>query len=218
MEVCDTLILSDLHLGSEVSRAKDAVRLLKRTCFQRLILLGDIFCDLNFGRLKKDHWQFLSYIRKLSNPKRNVEVVWVEGNHDHGLSLLMSHLVGVRVYREYAWRFQDRRYLAIHGHQFDRFLVNSAILSSMGARIYLELQKLNPGGKRFSHLLDKWNTSWLRMTPKVSSGALAYARQKKRGLHILWPYPPGNLDAARRNLLLQFRIVGPRDGDLHHRG
>jgi UDP-2,3-diacylglucosamine pyrophosphatase LpxH len=75
----DTVILSDLHLGSEVSRAKAALQMLKATSFRRLILLGDIFCDLNFRRLKKEHWHFLSYIRKLSNPKRGVEVVWVEG-------------------------------------------------------------------------------------------------------------------------------------------
>ena len=63
----DTLILSDVHLGAEISRARDALNLLKSTSFRRLILLGDIFNDLNFRRLKKEHWQFLSYIRKLSN-------------------------------------------------------------------------------------------------------------------------------------------------------
>src|SRR5947208_6850986 len=80
--VYDTLILSDLHLGSEVSRAEEALRMLRANRFHRLILLGDIFSDLNFGRLTKPHWKFLSYIRKLSNPKRGVQVVWVEGNHD----------------------------------------------------------------------------------------------------------------------------------------
>jgi len=86
----DTVIISDLHLGSEVSRAKAALSMLKQASFRRLILLRDMFCDLNFRRVKKEHWQFLSYIRKLSNPKRNIEVVWVEGNHDHGLSEIMS--------------------------------------------------------------------------------------------------------------------------------
>ena len=99
MIFADTIILSDLHLGSEVSRTRAAVRMLKSASFNRLILLGDIFSDLNFGRLKKDHWKFLSHIRKLSNPRREVEVVWVEGNHDHGLSQVMSHLVGIRVYQ-----------------------------------------------------------------------------------------------------------------------
>ena len=116
--VFDTLILSDVHLGSEISRARDALDLLKSTTFHRLILLGDIFNDLNFRRLKKEHWQFLSYIRKLSNPKRNVEVVWVEGNHDLGLSDLMSHLVGIPVYQQYMWEYAGGRFLAIIKNQF----------------------------------------------------------------------------------------------------
>src|SRR5438067_8342097 len=80
--------------------------MLKAVSFSRLILLGDIFCDLNFRRLKKEHWQFLGYIRKLSNPKRGITVVWVEGNHDHGLSDVMSHLVGIDVYQQYEWDFE----------------------------------------------------------------------------------------------------------------
>src|ERR1700676_2879764 len=95
----DTLILSDVHLGSDTSRAREATRMLKENRFRRLILLGDIFADLNFRRLTKEHWKFLGFIRKLSNPKRKLEVVWVEGNHDQGLADIMSHLVGVRVYR-----------------------------------------------------------------------------------------------------------------------
>jgi len=93
-KILDTLILSDLHLGADMSRARDALRVLREHRYRRLILLGDIFADLNFGRLKKEHWKFLGFIRKLSNPKRKVEVVWVEGNHDHGLAPIMSHLVG----------------------------------------------------------------------------------------------------------------------------
>ena len=173
---CDTIILSDLHLGSEVSRALDALCLLKHHYFERLILLGDIFCDLNFGRLKRDHWRLLSYIRKLSNPKRGIEVVWVEGNHDQGLSTLMSHLVGVKVYDEYAWEFGGRRHLAIHGHQFDRFLVNNALLSNLGAFVYLQLQKLDWERKRLVRLLDRANTRWLRLSRTVAEGALAQAR------------------------------------------
>lgn len=173
----DTLILSDLHLGSEVSRARDALRLLRASRFRRLILLGDIFCDLNFRRLKKQHWQFLSYIRKLSNPKRNVEVVWVEGNHDHGLTNIMSHLVGVRVYQQYAWDYDGRRHLAIHGHQFDGFQVNRVRLSRWGTSLYLQLQKLDFRRKPLTRLIDRLNTRWLRMSPKVAAGALAHARQ-----------------------------------------
>jgi UDP-2,3-diacylglucosamine pyrophosphatase LpxH len=173
----NTLILSDLHLGAETSHAREATRVLKENRFQRLILLGDIFADLNFARLTKDHWKFLGYIRKLSNPKRNIEVVWVEGNHDHGLTNIMSHLVGVRVYQHYAWEYAGLRHIAIHGHQFDGFQVNNLRFSRLGTSLYLRLQKLDFKRKPIARLIDRLNTRWLRMSSKVSCGALHYARQ-----------------------------------------
>ena len=174
----NTLILSDLHLGAETSRAREATRVLKENRFQRLILLGDIFADLNFARLTKDHWKFLGYIRKLSNPKRNIEVVWVEGNHDHGLTNIMSHLVGVRVYQHYTWEYRGLRHIAIHGHQFDGFQVNRLTLSRLGTSFYLQLQKLDLRGKPIVRLIDRLNTRWLRLSSKVAEGALAYARHR----------------------------------------
>jgi UDP-2,3-diacylglucosamine pyrophosphatase LpxH len=177
LHVYNTLILSDLHLGAETSHAREAMRVLKETRFQRLILLGDIFADLNFARLTKDHWKFLGYIRKLSNPKRNIEIVWVEGNHDHGLTNVMSHLVGVRVYQHYDWQYDGRRHIAIHGHQFDGFQVNNLRLSTLGTSLYLKLQKLDFKSKPIARLIDRLNTRWLRMSSKVSVGAVQYARQ-----------------------------------------
>jgi len=172
----NTLILSDLHLGAETSRAREATRVLKDSRFQRLILLGDIFADLNFARLTKDHWKFLGYIRKLSNPKRNIEVVWVEGNHDHGLTDIMSHLVGVRVYQDYRWEYRGLRHIAIHGHQFDGFQVNRITLSRLGTSLYLLLQKLDFRSKPIARMIDRLNTRWLRMSAKVAGGAISYAK------------------------------------------
>jgi UDP-2,3-diacylglucosamine pyrophosphatase LpxH len=173
----DTLILSDLHLGADMSRAREALRVLQENRYRRLILLGDIFADLNFGRLKKEHWKFLGFIRKLSNPKRNVEVVWVEGNHDTGLAEIMSHLVGVRVYQEYQWEYQGLRHIAAHGHQFDGFVVSNVRVSYLiGTLLYLQLQKWDSKNKTLTRFLDRLNTRWLRLSPKVADGALAHAR------------------------------------------
>ena len=176
-QLYDTLILSDLHLGADMSRAREALRVLRENQYRRLILLGDIFADLNFGRLKKEHWKFLGFIRKLSNPKRNVEVVWVEGNHDHGLTEIMSHLVGVRVYQEYQWEYQGLRHIAAHGHQFDGFVVSNVRVSYwIGTLLYLQLQKWDSKNKILTRFLDRLNTRWLRLSPKVAEGALAHAR------------------------------------------
>jgi UDP-2,3-diacylglucosamine pyrophosphatase LpxH len=175
----DVVILSDLHLGSEISRARDALELLRSLRFRRLILLGDIFCDLNFRRLKREHWQFLAHIRKLSNPKRGVHVVWVEGNHDFGLTDVMSHLVGVPVYKEYIWESGGERHLAVHGHQFDNFVIKKYLwMTALAGNLYLFIQKLSSKGKFLAQFLDRLNTQWQRLTPKVARGALAYARSR----------------------------------------
>jgi UDP-2,3-diacylglucosamine pyrophosphatase LpxH len=178
MIFADTVILSDLHLGSEMSHASEALRMLKSASFNRLILLGDIFSDLNFRRLKKEHWRFLGYIRKLSNPKRQIEVVWVEGNHDYGLSEVMSHLVGIRVYDEYEWEYDGNRHLAVHGHQFDRFLTRNLAVSRFLSALHLALQKFSFGKQRLMGFVERFDTAWLRLSAKVAAGALAHGRHK----------------------------------------
>ena len=106
----NTLVLSDLHLGAETSHAREATCVLKQNQFRRLILLGDIFADLNFARLTKEHWKFLGYIRKLSNAKRNVEVRSNCDNDCHNAGPEMQnksafrHVTGVRAFLTVALR------------------------------------------------------------------------------------------------------------------
>ncbi len=88
-----------------------------------------------------------------------MEVVWVEGNHDYGLAQMMSHLVGVPVYQEYLWESEGERYLAIHGHQFDNFIIkNRFFINGVSSSAYLALQKLSSKGKRIARLIERLNT------------------------------------------------------------
>lgn len=106
-------------------------------------------------------------------------MIWVEGNHDRGLTEVMSHLVGIRVYDEYEWTFSGKRFLAVHGHQFDRFLVNNALLSGIGEWVYLNLQRFDSKQNRLSRFLDRQNSRWLRLSPKVCHGAMDMARERE---------------------------------------
>jgi len=146
--------------------------------FKRLILLGDIFDDLNFSRLKKEHWSFLSYIRRLSNPKNKIEVVWVEGNHDEGLSKITSHFIGIKVYKEYSFRIKDKNILAIHGHQFDRFLNENIIISSVASFIYDKIQRLSGEKQSLARWVKRKSKGWLRLANKIAIRASEYAKQK----------------------------------------
>ena len=173
----DTLIMSDIHLGSEVSRSKDALEMLKQFGFSRLILNGDVFEDLNFKRLKKEDWKFLSYIRKLSNPKRGIEVIWVAGNHD-GIAEILSHVLGLNVYDEFMWEYEGEKYLAIHGHQFDKFLNENVLVSSIACGIYKFFQLIDTENQGVSRWMKRRSKTWLRVSEKIANDAIDYARSK----------------------------------------
>ena len=177
VRLVDTMIISDIHLGSDVSRSRDALKLLKSYSFKRLVLNGDVFEDLNFKRLRKDDWKFLSYIRKLSNPKRGVEVIWVAGNHD-GIAQILTHLLGIPVLDEYIWEFEGERYLAIHGHQFDKFLNENVVISAIACGFYKFFQKIDSENQRVSRWMKRRSKTWLRVSEKIAADAIDYARTK----------------------------------------
>jgi len=168
-----TMIVSDIHLGSRVSRASELLKLLKRYSFKKLILLGDIFEHLNFNNLTNEHWELLSYLKKISE---DVEIIWIEGNHDVGLSKVMSNLVGFEVFKTYIWRYKGKKCLAIHGHQFDRFLSNNIILSYLATIFYAFIQKIDTDNQRMARFVKRKSKGWLRLSRKVANSAVLYGK------------------------------------------
>lgn len=170
--------MSDIHLGSEVSRPEAALATLKNHSFRRLILLGDIFDDLNFHRLSREHWELLSYIRLLTNRKRRVEVIWVVGNHDELLVDIMKYLIGSEVKQNFYWEENGRKFFAIHGHQFDYFLVQNRIMSNVATLIYRIIQKLDTKRQRLSRYIKRASKGWLRISKDVADGAVKMGEKK----------------------------------------
>jgi hypothetical protein len=70
----NTLILSDLHLGAETSHAREATPALNENRFERLILLGHIFADLNFARLTRNTGNSLAISE--SSPIPSAKLQW----------------------------------------------------------------------------------------------------------------------------------------------
>ena len=173
----DTVIVSDIHLGSDVSRSKRLVELLRMLRFKRLVLNGDVFDDLNFKRLTRDDWKFLSFIRKTSNPRKGIEVVWVVGHHDGGVAEILTHLLGVPVHEEYVWEGHGRRYLAIHGHQFDKWITEHVVVTAVASWIYLAIQKMDPH-HRASRWVKRTSKKWLRLSDKVGHDAALHGKRK----------------------------------------
>jgi UDP-2,3-diacylglucosamine pyrophosphatase LpxH len=181
----DTLAVSDVHLGSKLSRATDLYRLLKtyqvsehRYSMRRLLLLGDIFDDLDFQRIRKYEWELLGLIRQMTDEESNVEVVWLRGNHDLKLIDLMKHLVGTEVYEGYGWSVAGKRFYAMHGDQFDKWILNYPRLALIPGFIYDLIQGLDGPRHNLSRYLKDKSKTWLRVNPEVARGMINYVREK----------------------------------------
>jgi len=169
--IIDTLIISDIHLGDRHTRCQEILDLLDKYDYKKLILNGDIIDGLRLQRLHTGHWKILSKLRRLS---KNHEVIWVHGNHDAEPNLL-SQLLGLKVYKRYIWQSENKKFLAIHGHQYDRFLNNNLIISRLAYASYSFLKRLNPSGY-LTDLIRNHNKTWQRSSLEVAKGAIRLGR------------------------------------------
>ena len=80
-----SLVISDLHIGSKGCNAKGVYKLLKKTEYDRLILVGDIIDGWLFKKYKKFSDQHTKIIRLLLKISKEKEVIWISGNHDEFL-------------------------------------------------------------------------------------------------------------------------------------
>jgi len=174
----DTLIVSDVHLGSNVSRPDALLETLKQHTFRQLILLGDILDDVDFHRLQRPHWNLLHYLRRLCLPDSGVKVVWVEGNHDRLLFRISRSFLGIDIHTRYQWTYQNRTFMALHGHQFDTFLPRHPVVTEAACSVYRAIQSLEGTPFRVSRFLKRRTKLWLEMSEHVGQRALAYAKKR----------------------------------------
>jgi UDP-2,3-diacylglucosamine pyrophosphatase LpxH len=183
VRVVDTLILSDIHLGSEVSRPGEVLSVLKQYRFDRLILNGDVFDDLNFKRLGENDWELFHYLRRIPVMNPHCEIVWIVGNHD-GPANKLSTLLGVPIHEEYEWEYEGRKYLIVHGDRYDRFLYEHTTISNLASLFYLLLQKLDTKKQRISRWIKHKSKSWLSLSDKIARQALDYAGERRADVVI----------------------------------
>ena len=173
----DCLIISDLHLGSEMCQAKALEDFLEwaPAHAKELVINGDIFDDLNFKRLKKTHFACLRSIRRNSD-RDDFRLIWIRGNHD-GPADIVSHIVGVDIHDEYIFDNGQIRLLILHGDQFDTIVTNFGWLTDFACAVFYFIQKWAP--HRASRWIRRVTKRWQRNSERVEERAIEYAKAKK---------------------------------------
>ena len=134
-----TLFLSDVHLGSKAAQAELLVDFLRVHDAEKIYLVGDI---VDGWRLKRAwHWpqSHNDVVQKLlRKARKGAEIVYVPGNHDEFLrGFLGRHFGGVEVRRNDIHVTADgRRFLVMHGDEFDVVVRNARLLAYLGDWAY----------------------------------------------------------------------------------
>jgi UDP-2,3-diacylglucosamine pyrophosphatase LpxH len=141
-----TLVISDVHLGTKGSKAKELVKFLKQVSCDRLILNGDIIDGWQlkkYGSWKRKHTRFFNRILKMIE-QHNTEVIYLRGNHDDFLDQVLPFNVGnLSIQRDYVLESHGKRYYIVHGDIFDSITTNLKWIAKLGDIGYTFLLWLN---------------------------------------------------------------------------
>jgi UDP-2,3-diacylglucosamine pyrophosphatase LpxH len=142
-----TIIMSDVHLGSKASRAKDALKFLEDNECDTLILNGDIidmWAIRRGGKWKDSHTRFIKRILKLA---KKTKIVYVVGNHDDFLEEFVPFTIsGVKIVKEHVFIDSNCQKLYVfHGDSIDVFVTRMkwlAVAGSIGYDIALWINRV----------------------------------------------------------------------------
>ena len=173
-----TVFLSDVHLGTRGCRSDFLVDFLSRIECKRLYLVGDI---IDGWRLRKswywdhDHDEAIRLILRMA--RHGTDVVYIPGNHDEMLrDWLGLEVAGVRLVKEAVHAGADgRRYLVIHGDEFDGVIRYAKFLAFLGDWAYdwalIVNRWFNEGRRRMGY--PYWSLSqWLKRQVKEAVKAI----------------------------------------------
>lgn len=167
-----TLFISDVHLGSKIAKANYLIDFLRVYEAETIYLVGDI---VDGWRLRRSwHWpqSHNDVVQKLlRKARKGAKVIYIAGNHDEFLRGFQGrHFGGIEVADQMIHVAADgRRYLVIHGDQFDAIVHNVRWLAYLGDKAYDLAIVVNRvvGRVRRTFGLPYWSfSSWAKVTVK----------------------------------------------------
>jgi len=134
-----TVFISDVHLGYAGCQARYLLDFLSHLEVDTVVLVGDIVDLLSLRKVSywpASHQSALQALFRLA--KTGTRVVYVPGNHDEAAREFCGALLGaVEVHREFLHETADgRRFLVLHGDEFDAEVEFSAWRKVLGSTLY----------------------------------------------------------------------------------
>jgi UDP-2,3-diacylglucosamine pyrophosphatase LpxH len=141
-----TIIVSDVHLGTKGSKAKEIARFLKQFNCDNLILNGDIIDGWQLkksGSWKRKHTRFFNRVLKMME-NQSTNVYYLRGNHDDFLDQILPLQIGrLQILADMTYESNGKTYFITHGDVFDSITTNLRWIAYLGDIGYTFLLWLN---------------------------------------------------------------------------
>ncbi len=141
-----TIVISDVHLGTKGSKAKEIARFLKQYRCENLILNGDIIDGWQLkksGSWKRKHTRFFNRVMKMIE-NYNTKVYYLRGNHDDFLDQILPFKIGnLSIQTDMIYESNGKKYFITHGDVFDSITTNLRWIAYLGDMGYTFLLWLN---------------------------------------------------------------------------
>ncbi len=134
-----TLFISDVHLGSKAAKADFLIDFLRHNDADTIYLVGDI---VDGWRLKRSwYWpqECNDVVQKiLRKARKGTRIVYIPGNHDEFMRDFPGmHFGGIEVAERATHETADgKKYLVLHGDEFDVVVRNARLLAYLGDWAY----------------------------------------------------------------------------------
>lgn len=174
-----TLVVSDIHLGSPVCQCDKVLDVLFETPAKRVVVNGDLIDSHNLSRFRRKQWEVLSILRQLSKKR---EVIFVRGNHDGDMEKV-STILGLNFVDEYSWTQNGRRFLAIHGDQFDVWVRSRSKTTWFFTSLFYFLQRIDTHRQVMSRFVKLQSKILLKIDNSQKRGAATHAH--RRGVDVI---------------------------------
>ena len=146
MPTVRSIFLSDIHLGTRACQADRLLEFLRSYVADNLFLLGDIVDFWSMRRSVAWSAEQNTVVQKiLRRARRGERVVFIPGNHDEVLRDYLGITLGdIEVVGEYVHQLADgRRFLLLHGDEFDQITRHHRWVALLGDAMYDALVRLN---------------------------------------------------------------------------
>ncbi|GAF01614.1 UDP-2,3-diacylglucosamine diphosphatase [Saccharicrinis fermentans] len=143
-KMMNTVVISDMHLGTRSCKAKELLGYLKSVQPQTLVLNGDVIDIWQFSKsyFPKSHLKVIRQIIKMM--EQGTTVYYIVGNHDEALRRFVGLSIGnLFVVNKVLLNMDGKKSWIFHGDAFDVVMHHSKWLAKLGATGYAILTIIN---------------------------------------------------------------------------